>query len=80
MSAVVSRSTLLVTLTVCAVLVAGCAALDNASLGARSESCGPAEGSSRSAYKRSQIARSFSGGSPSAATRVVWIKKHYPCS
>ncbi len=65
------------------ILANGCASLQSATVEDTSKLCahsGRIEGTSHTPRSiRTQIARSFSGGSPSAATRVVWITREDTC-
>jgi hypothetical protein len=70
-----------------AALASGCAPLRSGRDSHTTKPCTPA--ATRSGYTdeiirtprytRTQIARSFSGGSPSAATRIVWVTHEDSC-
>jgi hypothetical protein len=87
MTALASRFVYLVTLTALVILTGGCATRARLPVAGSSNSCESTSTDSRRTgastgtahYTRSQIARSFSGGSPTAATRVVWAKHQDTC-
>jgi hypothetical protein len=64
-------------------LVNGCSSLQSADVTGASKVCAHSSQTevahSTPSPTRTQIARSFSGGPPSAGTRVVWITREDPC-